>query len=201
MSAAFLRRFVILMILLIVAVVGFQTARDYFNPPPGDFETRQGDIHLGIEEWDEAIEDFDRALEAQPDHRGALMGRAIAFLQSGRHAEAEAEFNYLIGVLEDSLEPDDSTGRGVLAAAYANLGILYDRDERYQDALDNYVKSLQVDAEVVEGPGVIHKILYDANPSTVRDRAQYIYEQLQLPEDERLMKIPPLDAEQRMHKP
>jgi hypothetical protein len=37
--------------------------------------------------------------------------------------------------------------------------------------------------------------------STVRDRAIYIYEQLQLPEGERLLRIPELDAKQRMYKP
>jgi hypothetical protein len=35
----------------------------------------------------------------------------------------------------------------------------------------------------------------------VLKRAQYIYEQLQLPEGQRLMRIPELDAEQRMYKP
>ena len=44
--------------------------------------------------------------------------------------------------------------------------------------------------------------LYGAEDvSTVRDRAQYIYEQLQLPDDQRLMRVPELDEKQRMYKP
>ena len=54
----------------------------------------------------------------------------------------------------------------------------------------------------VEGPGVVHKILYGSDRvSSVRDRAQYLYEQLQLPEEERLLSIPELDELQRMHRP
>jgi len=49
---------------------------------------------------------------------------------------------------------------------------------------------------------VVHKLLYSTGKvSSVRKRAQYIYEQLQLPEDQRLMRIPELDAKQRMYKP
>jgi hypothetical protein len=49
---------------------------------------------------------------------------------------------------------------------------------------------------------VVHKILYGSEDvSTVRDRARYIYEQLQLPEDQRLMRVPELDEKQRMYKP
>ena len=49
---------------------------------------------------------------------------------------------------------------------------------------------------------MVHKLLYSTGRmSSVRKRAQYIYEQLQLPEAERIMRIPELDAEQRMYKP
>jgi hypothetical protein len=55
---------------------------------------------------------------------------------------------------------------------------------------------------VVEGPGVVHKILYGSDKvSSVRQRAIYLYEQFQLPEDQRILRIPELDAKQRMHKP
>ena len=90
----------------------------------------------------------------------------------------------------------------MLASAYANRGIAHDRAGLYEKALEDYVNSLKVDQETVEGPGVIHKILYGGDDvSTVRDRARYIYEQLQLPEDQRLMRVPELDQKQRMYKP
>jgi tetratricopeptide (TPR) repeat protein len=173
----------------------------YFDTPPGDYEVRQGDIHLGADEWEEALADFDRALEAQPDHRGALMGRALVFLNTGRDREAEAALLYLIDYLTGTLEQSDLTGRGTLAAAHANLGILYDRQGRYEDAIRHYDLAMQVDEETVDGPGIMHRILYEARPSTVADRASYLREQLALPEEERLLRVPEIDERQRMYKP
>lgn len=190
-----------IMLLVLVGVGVLSIAVGYFDTPPGDYDVRKGDIHLSAGEWDEALEDFNAALEAQPDHRGALMGRAIVFLQTEQYEQAEAEFRYLIDYLEQTLEPDDTTGRGALAAAYANLGILYDRTGNYQAALDNYVKSLQVDSEAVEGPGIMYRIIHDPHPSSVENRIRYLVEQFELPEDERVFTNPEIDAEQRMHKP
>ena len=201
MNSAVLRRFIILMAILLLGTPLAVMAFDYFSPPPGDYETRQGDIHLTVNEFDEALEDFDQALEVSPDHRGALMGRAIVFMETEREAQAEAAFDYLIRFLEQTLVPEDRTGWGTLAAAYANRGILFDRQGRFEQALDSYVAAIQIDEGAIEGPNLGHRILYNARPSTIRDRAIYISEQLQLPETERLMNVPEIDAEQRRHRP
>lgn len=190
-----------IMLLVLVGVGLLSFAVGYFDTPPGDYDVRKGDIHLSAGEWNEALEDFNAALEAQPNHRGALMGRAIVFLQTEDYEEAEAELRYLIDYLEETLEDDDTTGRGALAAAYANLGILYDRTGRYQQALDSYVKSVQVDEETVEGPGIMHRIIHNPHPSSVEDRIRYLVEQFNLPEEERLFTVPEIDDEQRMYKP
>ena len=196
------RRFIKLMALLIVGAMLFWLAAEWFSGgEPGDYHVRVGDQRLSEGNYDEALEAFDKALEQMPDHRGALMGRALAFMQTERHEEAFAEFEYTIDFLTRTIEKDDVTGRAVLAAAYANRGILHDRRAEYQEALDDYVRSIQVDEGAVEGPGVIHEILYRYKPSTIRDRARYIYEQLQLPEAERLLSIPEKDEVQRMYKP
>jgi tetratricopeptide (TPR) repeat protein len=178
------------------AVVG-----EYFQAPPGDYQVRQGDILLSDGKYDEALAKFAEALRASPDHRGALMGRAIAFLQADRHEEAEAELTYLIGHLSGNVAADDATGIGVLAAAHANRGILYDRLGRYEEALRDYRQALKIDAGAVSGPGIIHKVILHARPSTVADRARYLKEQLALPENQRLLRDPEIDAKQRMHKP
>jgi tetratricopeptide (TPR) repeat protein len=201
MSPNIIRRFIIILVAGSTAAFLIALATDYFDTPPGDYEVRQGDIHLSSGEYDEALADFDRALEEQPDHRGALMGRALVFLQTGRDAEAEAELTYLIDTLEGTLAEDDTTGQGALAAAYANRGIVRDRQGSHERALADYVKALQVDEGAVEGPNLGHRILHDARPSTVRDRARYLYEQFQLPEAERVLTMPDRDAQQRMHKP
>jgi tetratricopeptide (TPR) repeat protein len=203
MNPRVLRRFIVLMALLTVgAFVFWDVLEGYVQREPGDYYTEVGSNRLVDELHDEALENFDKALEEAPDHRGALMGRALVFIQTERYDDALAELDYLIEFLDKTLEPDDDTGRGVLAAAYANRGIAYDRLGRYEQALENYVQALNTDNETVEGPGVIHKILYGSDRvSTVRDRAIYIYEQFQLPEEERVLRIPELDAKQRMYKP
>jgi len=201
MSPNVLRRFIVIVGIATVVMFGVWTGTSYFSPPPGDYEVRKGDIHLRGGEWQAALADFTAALEEQPDHRGALMGRAIAYLQGGQAVEAEAEFTYLIDYLTDTLVEDDPTGRGTLAAAYANRGILRDRDGRHEAALEDYIESLRIDQGAVSGPNIFHKVLHDARPSTVRDRAQYLYDQFQLPADQRVLSVPELDARQRMHKP
>lgn len=202
MNPAVLKRFVILMAgLIVVLVVGTDLLDDFISRAPGDYETEKGSLRLEDGLYDEALAHFNTALEEMPNHRGAVMGRAIVFSETERYDEALAEFTYLIDYLEDTLTEDDPTGRGVLAAAYANRGRVHDLQGEYEKALDDYVAALNTDEETVS-PGLVHKILYGGGAeSSVRKRAQYIYEQLQLPEEERVLRIPELDDKQRAYKP
>lgn len=198
-----LRRFILYLGMLTFVMFGVWSFWGTFvETPDGDFEVRAGDIHLTGREYEEAIEDFNKALVVQPNHRGALLGKAAALIQLQRFDDAEQVLNHAIRYLTKNLAPDDPTGRGALAAAYGNRGIIHDTQGRYEQALEDYIQSLKVDAESVEGPGVINRLLYhDEKPSSIRDRAEYLYKQLQLPEDQRLLRLPEKDAQQRMHKP
>ena len=112
------------------------------------------------------------------------------------------ELNYLIIFLKENVLPDDKTGIGTLAAAYANRGIVKDRTKDYEGALKDYVKALGIDHESVAGPGLGTIILnYKFKSSSVKERALYLNEQLQLPEEERVLSIKELDEGQVMHKP
>ena len=131
-----IRRFILLMVIAtFVMFTIWAVVRQFVEAPAGDYEVRQGDILLGDKEYGQALERFAAALAVAPDHRGALMGRAIALLESGRYDEAEATFTHLIDYLTANVASDDATGIAVLAGAYANRGILYDRTERYEKAL------------------------------------------------------------------
>lgn len=203
MKASVLRRFVILgAAFTFVAFSGWMAVRHFTASAPGDFHVREGDIRLGDRKYDEAIAAFDRALAEMPDHRGALMGRAIALMQMGKAPDALAEFTYLIDTLKRTLAADDPTGRATLAAAYANRGIMHDRAGRYETALADYVEALKTDAGALDGPSLFDKILYGTpRPSTVLKRAQYLEQQLKLPPEKRVLRVPEIDAEQRMYKP
>ncbi len=198
-----LRRFVILMAIATFAMFSFWAAlKVYVRTPDGDYEVRQGDIFLGDAKYDAALERFTEALAVSPDHRGALIGRALVYLQTERYAEGEAEFTYLIEYLEKNLEPDDITGIAVLAGAYSNRGILYDRTGRYEKALADYIQALRIDEGAVDGPGIVDKVIYGTpRPATVRGRAAYLIKQLALPAEKRVLRIPEKDAEERMYKP
>jgi tetratricopeptide (TPR) repeat protein len=205
MNRRVLRRFVILMVILTVVVMLFRDVIvAQFDRPPGDYYTEVGSNRLVDGLYDQAMEEFNKALEESPDHRGALMGRALIYIQTERYEDAIGELGYLIERLQITLEsePDDRTGQGVLAAAFANRGIVHDRRGLYEEALADYIAALRTDPGAIEGPDIFQKILLGGDQiSTVRDRAEYLHQQLQLPENERLLSLPELDEQQFMYKP
>jgi len=203
MNTNVLKRFIIYMaIATFVMFTVWAFVRSYMNRPPGDYETEVCDIRLKDKLYDEAMAAANKALEKTPNHRGAIMCKALIYISQKDYANATNELNYLIKYLESNLETDDLTGIGTLAAAYANRGIIKDRRKDYEGALSDYVKALGIDHEAVAGPGLGTIILnYKYKSSSVKDRALYLNEQLQLPEGERVLSIQELDEGQVMHKP
>ena len=198
-----LKRFIIYMaVLTFVMFTVWAFVKSFKNRPPGDFHTEVCDIRLKDKKYDEALAAANTALEKTPNHRGAIMCKALVFISKKEYVEAIRELDYLISFLENNLEDDDKTGIGTLAAAYANRGIIKDREKNYEDALKDYVKALGIDYEAVAGPGLGTIILnYKFKSSSVRERAIYLNQQLQLPEEERVLNIKELDEGQVMHKP
>lgn len=203
MNTGVLNRFIRYMFISILVMgMAYIMYQGVGNREPGDYYTEVGGIRLRDKLYGEAMEKFNKALEEQPNHRGALMGRALVFIQTKKYGPAIKELTFLIGYLTKTLKADDKTGHAVLAAAYANRGIVHDRQARYRLALKDYIASLKVDEEAVSGPGVMHKILYgNAQPATVRKRAKYIIKQLKLPADKRRWRLLEADKKQRMYKP
>ena len=202
-NAKVLKRFVIYMAILtfvMFTVWGF--VRSFMNRPPGDYETEVCDIRLKDKKYEQALEAANKALNKTPNHRGAMMCKALVFISEKKYIKADRVLSKLIIFLEKNLEDDDRTGIGTLAAAYANRGIIKDRNKNYEGALQDYIKALGIDHEAVAGPGLGTIILnYKFKSSSVKERALYLNEQLQLSEDERVLSIEELDAGQVMHKP
>ena len=189
-------------ILTFVMFTVWALIRSFINRPAGDYETEICDIRLKDEQYEKAIDAANIALEKSPNHRGAIMCKALVFISQKMYLEANKELSYLINFLEKTVEDDDLTGIGTLAAAYANRGIIKDRNKNYEGALQDYIKALGIDHEAVAGPGLGTIILnYKFKSSSVKERALYLNEQLQLPEDERVLRIKELDEGQVMHKP
>ena len=189
-------------ILTFVMFTVWAFVKSFMNRPPGDYETEVCDIRLKDKKYDKALLAANNALNKTPNHRGAIMCKALVFISKKEYLKAMQELNYLINFLESNMEEDDKTGKGTLAASYANRGIVKDRNKNYEGALQDYIKALGIDHEAVAGPGLGTIILnYKFKSSSVRERALYLNEQLQLPEEERVLSIKKLDEGQVMHKP
>jgi tetratricopeptide (TPR) repeat protein len=198
-----LKRFIIYMTILTFVMFTIWTfVKSFKDRPPGDYETEVCDNRLKDKLYEKALTAANIALEKTPNHRGAVMCKALVYISQKNYTLAIDELNNLIIFLEKNISPDDKTGIGTLAAAYANRGIIKDRSKDYEGALQDYIKALGIDDKAVAGPGLGTIILnYKFKSSSVRDRALYLNEQLQLPESERVLSIKELDEGQVMHKP
>ena len=189
-------------ILTFVMFTVWAFVRSFMDRPAGDYETEVCDIRLKDKKYDEALKAASKALRKTPYHRGAMMCKALVFISQKNYNDANKVLTDLIIFLEKNLESDDKTGIGTLAAAYANRGIIKDRNKNYEGALKDYIKALGIDHEAVAGPGLGTIILnYKFKSSSVKERALYLNEQLQLPQEERVLSIKELDEGQVMHKP
>lgn len=157
---------------------------------PGDMAYLEANNLFEDGEYQRALEKYDEALGIVPDHIHALRGRARSLMQLGQSPQALAAFDTAI-----SLEPE-------FGATYANRGILHDRMGRYEKAVEDYERALQLDPELTEGPHWLTRFLRNQpqKPPGIAERAAYIRLQLTKPENERVMRVPELDAEQRSFK-
>ncbi len=180
------------MVLLIVTAVfgALLYWRTQVEDVPGDYHVRQGNYRLEDGLFQDAIAEFELALEQTPRHPGAHFGLGVTYLQMDRLDDALAKLDEV-----SEISPD-------LGAAYANRGIVHDRLGRYQAALADYRLALELDPDLAEGPGWLWRFLRNISekPPTIADRADYLQAELAKPPEERLLRVPEVDSEQRMYK-
>ncbi len=157
---------------------------------PGELAAIAGERALKDGRYERALEEYREALEQDPDHRYAVLGKATALQEMG-------ELERAIAVYDRFLEEIDPG----FAGAYANRGIAYDRLGEHERALADYRKAVDLDASVNEGPDWLTRFFHvnpDGQPS-IAERAGYIEEQLALPPSERKLRDPERDQEQRAY--
>ena len=92
-NANIIKRFVIYMAILtfvMFTVWGF--IRSFMDRPPGDYETEVCDIRLKDKKYDEALEAANIALEKTPNHRGAMMCKALVFISEKKICKSKQSF-------------------------------------------------------------------------------------------------------------
>ena len=94
MNSRVLKRFIVNMaILTFVMFTVWALIRSFMNRPPGDYETEVCDIRLKDKLYDKAIQAANTALEKTPNHRGAIMCKALVFISQEMYLEANAELD------------------------------------------------------------------------------------------------------------
>lgn len=187
-----LRRFLTWLAVATAAFVVGATVYDYVlrDDDLGGLEYRLGSQRLEDGLPGEALAQFDALLAEHPDHVPGRLGRALALMGLGRDEAALAAFAETL-----ALDPD-------FAAVYANRGILLDRLGRHREALADYRRALELNPELGEGPDWLTRFFRNQpdRPPTIADRARYLEAELEKPADERVLRVPEVDARQRSYK-
>ena len=184
----FMKWLAIALVVLILGMMSYQYL--FIGDEPGILHYRQGHQRLEEGHWEQALESFDKHLQAVPEHPGGHFGRALALMQMGQVQPALKAFEQAL-----VYKPD-------FGAVYANRGILMDRIGRHEAALADYKRALALDETLAKGPGLITRFFRSQwqPPPTIADRAKYLEEELKKPPHERLLRVPELDEKQRPYK-
>ncbi len=101
-------------------------------PPTAEHFMASATAKYALKRYDEALADYNRALELRPDYPEALNNRGNTFDELERYDEALADYNRAI-----ELRPDDPV-------KLKNRGTSYTKMERYDEALADFNKALEL---------------------------------------------------------
>ncbi|MEE9523554.1 MAG: tetratricopeptide repeat protein [Thermodesulfovibrionales bacterium] len=179
-----------ILLLALIVFMYFFTKRTIHEDFPGENKSRLAHSLLEKGDLDEALKTFDESIALNSDFSDSYRGRGITLMQMERFDES-------VRMFDKAIEIDGSS-----ALAFANRGVLNDRVGRYEDAIKDYRKALELDPKLTKGPGLIWRFLRNVRkkPTTIADRAKYLEEELKKPKKERLLRIPEIDAQERMYK-
>jgi RNA polymerase sigma factor (sigma-70 family) len=105
------------------------------NPQDAAAYLKRGRIYLNQGDYDQAIADFNQALQLDPKSAGAYFSRGRANKLKGNYDQALADYNQAI-----QFNPQ-------MVAAYVNRGQIYNMADRYDDAIADFNQALQRDPE------------------------------------------------------
>jgi tetratricopeptide (TPR) repeat protein len=171
---------------LAILVLGSEMYRHFASFEPGEIAYVDANSSFKDGSYDKALELYREALKEKPDFAPALRGLANTYVQLKQYDKALAAIDRAIAA-----KPD-------FAGYYAIRGIIYDHQGQYDKAVADYEKAVAEPA-VTDGMHWLDRLLHNVQdtPPTVADRLRYLKQQLSLPPDQRLLKVPEIDARQR----
>ena len=156
--------------LLIVSILTFfMVAGCGLGVSKYDDAVLDGVSNLNTGKPEKALENFNRAIEIDPQKAAGYLGRANTLNIMGRYEECLVDY-------EKVLEIDPK-----LANAYINRGSAYSNLGEYKKAIADYEKGLELDPKIDNKPGFI-KRLFSNEPNTdkgIRKHLEYLKQQVE----------------------
>ncbi len=158
---------------------------------PGEMAYREGNYRLQRGEYEKALACFKQAETLNPSFKPARLGQALVYIEIKEYARARQ-------ILDRLLAEDPS-----FAEAWANRGILNDREGRYKEAMHDYRQALRLNPDLAKAPGFLYRLIHNVQekPSTIADRLRYLEEEFKKPPGKRVLRVPEIDEKQPVNTP
>ena len=118
-----------------------------------EFYNNRGMAYMDKGQYDQAISDYNKALEINPKFAEAYYNRGIACGGKGHFDQAISSFNKALEINQK------------FAEAYSNRGITYRRKGQYDQAISDYNKALEISPRYAEA--------YNNRGNAYGDKGQY----------------------------
>jgi Tfp pilus assembly protein PilF len=104
------------------------------EPEPNDAEAyyKKGEFYYSKEKYEEAINEYNKAIELKPDFPNAYKNRGNSYYYLKKYEEAIADYRKAI-----EIKPD-------FPNAYYNRGLVYYNQQKYKEAIRDYSKAIEI---------------------------------------------------------
>jgi len=99
------------------------------------FYNNRGAIYVAKGQYDQAISDFNKALEIDPNYLFAYNNRGTAYMNKDQYDQAISDFNKVL-----EIEPRYAGG-----AAYYGRAMVYEKKDQYDQAISDFNKAIEID--------------------------------------------------------
>ena len=133
------------------------------SPNRDDIYISLGNIHFSEDQYAEAVKAYEKAVKIWPSS-GNHYALGQAYMNSGRHTEADREFNKIL-----HLDPYKPNGR-------YGLGLNFSKQGRHEDAILQFKEAIRIDPKFYDGYAELGYAYADLNEM---DEAQRIVDTLE----------------------